>query len=524
MTFPILFAVWLQLTSPNFEVLTDAGERAGRDLASQMEMIRYVFEPVGVSPLPVRVVLFRSESGFNPYRQASSTKGFFQSGPDRNYIVLVQSDEETRRVAYHEYIHLVLNHSSGPLPKWLEEGAAEYYSTISPRGSPGRSPTANRLAVGLPIRNHLSLLARSRRLSAREMAAVSEDSPLYNEADKVGVFYAQSWAVVHRIYSDGQISYNQSFTEEYLESRLNNLDAYLAAPLRVLSVAWTPPPDVSIEATALDSIEETAALVDLALRTGSHGHAARLLERLRRDNPNSAWVAFELALLDLANGDKPAALGGLERAISLPGAPAHAYFEYAMLLRDTGAPSDERRQRVRSLLAEAAGRNPNHAEANFVLGLMLASDGRHSEAIPYLERAATILPRQKSFRDTLNASRAALAKSAPPTGAQNQAKPREPVRTPSSWTQPKGDAQIEGLLERVDCEGLSARIHVRGRSGVRALHIDNPGRLLLNDAASVTAEFACGPQRPPRPVLVEFISATGVVTALRFRESPGASR
>jgi tetratricopeptide (TPR) repeat protein len=513
MAFPVLLAVWLQFTAPHFEILTDAGERAGRDLASQMEMIRYVFEPVGVSPLPVRVILFRSESGFSPYRQASSTKGFFQGGPDRNYIVLAQSGEDTRRVAYHEYIHLVLNHSAGPLPKWLEEGAAEYYSTISPQG--------NRLVVGLPIRNHLAVLARARHLSASEMAAVSENSPLYNETDKVGVFYAQSWAVVHRIQSEanGQISFNQEFNDKYLESKLNGMNAYLAQPLRVLSLPWTPPPEVSLEAAEMDPAAETAALVDLALQTGKRKRAARLLERLRRANPNSAAVPFEMALLDLASGDRQAALAGLERAVSLPGAPAHAYFEYAMLLRDTGEPSEERRERVRGLLAEAAGRNPNHAEANFVLGLMLANDGRHSEAIPYLERAATILPRQKSFRETLNASRLALARHARAEDAATQPSgesTRDLVRTPASWNHPKGDSRMEGMLERVDCEGSAARVHIRTQSGVRVLSIDNPGRVLLSDAASLTAEFACGPQKPPRAVQVEYLAATGAVTAFRF--------
>jgi tetratricopeptide (TPR) repeat protein len=458
------------------------------------------------------VVLFRSESGFDSYRQASATKGFFQSGPDRNYIALAQSDAETRRVAFHEYIHLVLNHTAGNLPKWLEEGTAEYYSTIAVQGK--------RLAVGLPIREHLALLARSRWLTAPEMAAVDATSSLYNEASRVGVFYAQSWALVHRMHdeSGGKAALNQPLGVDYIESKMKTMATYLAGPLRVLSVPWTPPPPVSIEAQPMDSVAETAGLVDLALQVGNRKHAARLLERLRSREPGSAAVAFELALLELAEGNKEAALAGLERTVSMPGAPANAYFEYAMLVRDTRPPSEERRERVRGLLAEAAGRNPNHAEANFVLGLMLAGEGKHSEAIPYLERAAAILPRQKSFRETLDASRAALAKAARADNASTPEVPgRETIRTPASWSQKTGDSRIEGVLERVDCEGAAARVHVRAASGVRVLPIDNPGRVLLNDAASLTAEFSCGPQKPPRPVEVEFVSTTGAVTALRFR-------
>jgi tetratricopeptide (TPR) repeat protein len=509
MNFPLLFAVWIQLTSPHFEVITDAGERAGRELAQQMELIRHVFTSTGVSPLPVRVVLFRSESEFNPYRQAASTKGFFQSGPDRNYIVLPQSGEETRRIAYHEYVHLVLNHAAGPLPKWVEEGAAEYYSTLARRGA--------RLDVGLPIVNHLRLLSRSGRLPAEDMFAVTEHSPLYNEAAKVGLFYAQSWAVAHRMQSrsGGQVSFRQSFSKEYLESELKALDHYLASPLRVLSFPWTPPPEVSIEATSLEPLEETAVMVDLALQVGNRKHAAKLVERLQRDNPESAAVAFEVALLHLAGGDKAAALSGFERITASPGAPAHAYFEYAMLLRDMGPPSEERREKVRGLLAQAAGRNPNHAEANFMLGLMLANEGRHSEALPYLERAATILPRQKTFRETLEASRVALARKA----RTAESDVPNPVRTPASWTQPKGDTRVEGLLERVDCDGAAARIHVRSAAGVRVLYVADPGRVLLNDATSLTEEFSCGPQKSPRPVEVEFLAATGAVTALRFRDN-----
>ncbi|MCP5118800.1 MAG: hypothetical protein GY953_48935, partial [bacterium] len=186
---------WLRLSSPHFEIFTDAGEKKGLRAMVHFEQVRQVFRDVGgehqSSPLPVRIYLFKKLSDFRRYRPSANTRGFFRGGPEANYIVMHAGGEETWRVAFHEYVHLVLNHTSARLPQWLEEGTAEFYSTVR--------PVDDRLVIGGIIRNHVILLRQRAWLKAAVLADIGHDSPAYNERARAGVFYAQSWALVHML-------------------------------------------------------------------------------------------------------------------------------------------------------------------------------------------------------------------------------------------------------------------------------------------------------------------------------------
>src|SRR5260370_633588 len=118
-----------RVLSPQIEVLTDAGEKTGRQVLGRFDEIRRIFRQTNApdSPLALRVFVFASEKEFRVYREDSATDGFYQSAPERDYIALYAA-ADAGRVVVHEYVHLVLSHSSGPLPKWFEEGTAEFYS------------------------------------------------------------------------------------------------------------------------------------------------------------------------------------------------------------------------------------------------------------------------------------------------------------------------------------------------------------------------------------------------------------
>src|SRR3954464_993452 len=111
---------WLRLNSPHFEVLTNGGAGTARDVLRRFEQIRHVFESRtgrgSLTPLPVRVFVFRSESDFQPYRVNRNAAGYYQSGHARDYIGMQAPGAETYRVVYHEYTHLLLRHAGYPVP------------------------------------------------------------------------------------------------------------------------------------------------------------------------------------------------------------------------------------------------------------------------------------------------------------------------------------------------------------------------------------------------------------------------
>jgi len=554
---------WLRMSSPNFELFTDTRDRDGRTALENLEQVRHVFHLTSgiVSPLPVRVYLFRSEAGYRPFRPSDNTSGFYQGGPQRNYIVLQSVGAGTRRVLFHEYAHLALNHASAPLPRWLEEGTAEFYSTLE--------ADAESLRMGLPVPSHLATLARHRWLDAATLLSVRKDSAHYNDRAQAIVFYAQSWALVHMLrlrpgsqerfgrlaaLLDQGAAQPEAFREAFgqsLQKTLEDLERYVAeGRFEVFRMAWTPPPPVTVTAEPITEEAADLALAEVPIQTGRLDLAEKLL-RKRRGVP-AAEMETALGELAMSRRDYDQARQHLDKAIALGSRQASTFFEYAMLLRDTGGD----RARVAGLLRQVVELDPNYAEAHFLLGLMASQEGRHDEAIPMIERAAAILPRQSYFwhalamayhhtgdaRKALRAARrareaavrpqevemaaAAVRLAESPAAAPAVTAGRPAVTTPQGWSNRQGDSRIEGLLERIDCLGASARFHIRAGGKVIPLFVAKPGEVLLARDTSLTFEFRCGPQKL-EPVVVDYLrgpdAATrseGEITAIEFKTAP----
>lgn len=524
-----LASAWLRLTSPHFELLTDAGEKSGREAITRLEHVRGVFANAAGSrpaPLPVRVFLFRSEREFRMFQPKSGTAGFFQSGAERDHIAMHSGTDEVFRIVYHEYVHLVLQHSTVSLPKWFEEGMAEFYSTLEQRG--------DRLLVGRVVESHVRLLREGEWSGER-------------------AFYASSWALVHMLNLDPQyrnglprfvelmaegapheLAFKRAFGKRR-DAALADAKSYVArGRFGVADIHFGPREVPDVESAPVFDGDADLARMDLALAVGRDETAAKLVDRIPRGSDEWHEGMGLLALHRKIPDEARRHLSQSKRITAL--------FEYAMLVRDSGAPRAE----VRRRLEEVVGRNPKHAEAQFLLGTMLHEDGRTAEAIPPLEEAARVLPRQSYFwhglalayhkagrlddarraarraaesaKDAQQADMAAnalrlLADSSPPRPA-TAATPGNVV-VPPSWRPREGDASLTGTLERIECLGKAARFHVRADGAVLPLLVANPGDVLLNSASALTFEFSCGSQRPRR-VTVRYLAREKEIVAIEF--------
>jgi Flp pilus assembly protein TadD len=424
----------------------------------------------------------------------------------------------------------------------LEEGLAEFYSTLSLEG--------RRIRLGAPIPNHLALLERSTWMTAAELSSVTRSSPELDR-DRTGMFYSQSWALAHMLAASpeyrgrieaftsalaagdpAETAFRNAFGKS-LEEALSGLRKYVERPL----------PSVAVDAPrGMEESEEEATPVaepgivlmqaDVLMLSGRPAVAAGLLAQLAERFPDSAQAQAGLATLALRDKDFETARRRFARALELGASDGPMLFEYAMLLRDTGAPREE----VDAYLEKAVAASPNLAEAHFLLGIRASGQMRFEAAIEHLRRAVEIFPRQVYFWHALafayfkigdaaqsraaayrakNAARspqelemaeAAIRLSAPPKPA-----PRKPsVTTPESWDNPRGDSKIEGRLTQVDC-GETARLHVGGT----VLEVAHPGRVVLAGTRETKVELRCGPQ--DAPVLVEYDSVTRNVTRIEFR-------
>ena len=197
-------AEWRRIDSPNFAVVGDVSERTLRSVAVKFEgfretLTRVLTERATATPVPTVVIVFPSDRAFTPFKPTYQGKpvpisGLVVASQDANYIAIVaDGGVDGLRVVFHEYAHLVVSNVMRNVPTWLNEGLAEFYSTYE-LGDGGREAV-----LGRPIVHHLQRLQDTQLLKLDDLLNVDEQSPLYNEANRSSVFYAQSWALAHRI-------------------------------------------------------------------------------------------------------------------------------------------------------------------------------------------------------------------------------------------------------------------------------------------------------------------------------------
>lgn len=106
-------------------------------------------------------------------------------------FILLQNEEgeDIDRTVYHELTHHFARNTASSLPLWFSEGLADFYSTFKTSG--------DEVHIGRPVTEHVQWLRNEKLIPLSELFNVTVDSPAYNEEDRRGVFYAQSWALVH---------------------------------------------------------------------------------------------------------------------------------------------------------------------------------------------------------------------------------------------------------------------------------------------------------------------------------------
>ena len=195
---------WVSVRSTNFFLIGNANEKEVRQVAARLEQFREVFSRLFprmkfTSPVPTTVVVFKSDSSYKPFKpvvegKTTAVAGYFQSGPDVNYITLTteKREEHPYAVIFHEYVHLLVNNSLGRtnIPTWFNEGLAEYYSTFDIKDD-------QEIHLGNLIDPHLHLLRTSQPVPLDKLFAVDYYALDRNKHEARGLFYAQSWALVH---------------------------------------------------------------------------------------------------------------------------------------------------------------------------------------------------------------------------------------------------------------------------------------------------------------------------------------
>lgn len=425
---------WTSVRSQNFYLVGNASEKDIRQVATRLEQFRHVFSRIFKrarlnDSVPTTVIVFRNESSYKPFNPRGSA-GYFQPGEDVNYITL---SAETRSAAdtpfaviFHEYVHLLVrNNVSANTPAWLNEGIAEFYSTLEvAKGEKAAD-------IGRPIADHVYYLRQQKLLPLSTLFAVDHSSPHYNEKSKRGVFYAQSWALVHYLMF-GKERQRQPQLNRYLDlvakgvSQQESFQTVFGADIAAIekelrdyirrdSYPYIAFPfeeklsfDATMQATELTEGQALAYLGDLAL------HSPGLLEQaethlqkaiaLDADNP---MAHASLGMLRMRERRFPDAREHLRRAVAADARNHLAHYYYAYALSREGmnemsfvssyAPAIA--AEMRAALRKAIELKPGFAASYSLLAFVnMVTNEQIDESIELLKRALALAPGEAQFR------------------------------------------------------------------------------------------------------------------------------
>ena len=210
-------AAWTEVRTEHFSVITDAGEKNGRQIADRFEQMReaygLLFGRTKVNqPLPLQIIAFHNTKQVRQYSPVFRGKvvelsGFFLQGQDKDFVVIDMNHANSWETVLHEYAHVLLNSNYPPTAPWFDEGFAEFFSSMKVTG------TDVQLGSVIP---EAAALMQGKKLSLLDHLQVEHHSETYYQnGQRRDMFYAESWLVVHYLFDTNQVSKAGRYFELY---------------------------------------------------------------------------------------------------------------------------------------------------------------------------------------------------------------------------------------------------------------------------------------------------------------------
>jgi tetratricopeptide (TPR) repeat protein len=423
---------WRSIRTNNLFVVGNASEEDLRQVALWLEFFHSTFgrlmsrPPIDYS-VPTTVIIFKDDATFHQFKplyqgRPANVVGYFQPGLDTNYIAfsLEGSRRGLLRTAFHEYVHLYLRDSHPGVPVWLNEGLAEFYGSLAHAN--------NEAVLGVPIPFYMRLLDQGELIHLSDLFSINSDSPHYNERDKSGIFYAESWALVHYLMlGDGgrrQLQFKTFLdrvssgdeTAKVIESvfglTLEALEkeflAYLTKgefPTQRVNVGISPQAYMAMQRSALSDGEANFYLGDLLMHIHREAEAETYFKRAISEDPGFTPTYASLGLLSVRQNRYAEARKYLERATG--SSQSHLiHYLYAFVLSREGMTPDgnvkgyspENARIMREELRKAIKLAPDFADAYYLLAFVnLVTNEQLDEAVSLVRQAQKLDPSKPAY-------------------------------------------------------------------------------------------------------------------------------
>ena len=424
---------WRSVRTNNLFIIGNADPERLRQVAVWLEFFhsafgRLVSRNVIDASVPTTVIVFRDDASFIPFKplyqgRPANLAGFFQPGEDVNYIAM-SLDPHLRdpfSVAFHEYVHLHLRDNIPNVPLWLNEGLAEFYGSLEFSG--------NEAILGVPL-GYIRLLRSEELLPLKTLFSIDARSAHYNEQEKTGIFYGQSWALVHYLMLGGGPARQDQFKrflnlvargddaakamEDSFGMTLDQIENELRAYIRrnelpTLRMASDDPQAyasyTAMQRVSLSEAEANYYLGDLLLHIGRGEDADRYFKQAIALDPGLTNAYSALGQLAVRKGKFDDAKKYLQKATTTP---QHylVHYHYAWLLsREAISPTGhvtgyapEVAAEMRDQLLRTIKLAPDFAPAYYLLAFVDSFDEkRFDEALEMAEKARRLEPGKGSY-------------------------------------------------------------------------------------------------------------------------------
>ena len=419
---------WLELKSPHFTVVSNAGEGRSREIAWQFEQVRAAIVagwPWARTELdrPVLVIAAKDESTMKSLLQLRDEVGTIttsvgETAPDRHYIV-VRSDVRTDdRVesnpfygAYWVYSALTLkNGGEHELPLWYWTGLACVLGNTMVR--------PEEMRFGLSIPWLLREVRSEARLRLTEFLTLDAKSSYYTNNPTRSRFDAQAWAFMHyllyealqeqpdRVNRLNRLVLEGRPSVDAVQEAFGGIDQLEIAYLKHVNKPLMQYARAKIE-TKIDPKAFTARTlspaVSAAIRAGLHGAFGRAVEaralitesrKLDETSPQSYEVEGQLLERE---GKRAEAQAAFEKAEQLKSENFYTYLRLANLTWPDKAASPEMERRLR----RAVALNDGHAPTQAALADALVASHHAADALEPAKRAVALEPAAAQPRLTL---------------------------------------------------------------------------------------------------------------------------
>jgi tetratricopeptide (TPR) repeat protein len=338
----------------------------------------------------VRVVEFRSDKEYEEYRLRSTADAYYVTDGNRDYIIMAALPAKAFGTAAHEYTHYVLHTSGLKLPTWLNEGLAEFFSTV--RLSEG----AYQLGGDLPART--KTLRGITWLPLDKLFEFTTEASLPDTRKRAQIFYAESWALSDMLIASApyaahfqelvsELSASSNAAQAFRKVYNKSLDEVMAELVKwagkshASRVVLSQPPGSEVQQSyELSSLEARSLLAQVSLISGHIEQARIRYEELLGDDPNNADLRAALGMIAARQGNREENMRQWREAMRDNTTNAELCYRYALLAEDAGVATQE----VKAALERAVALAPDFDDARYTLALFESQAGEYRGAVEQL--------------------------------------------------------------------------------------------------------------------------------------------